>query len=354
MHSLVVKSPEAPAIRTTSAERREERGTTQTLFQDAFNHHRPRQSEDAVITTNDNTFDIAGLTWRRLLPIAYLPTSERVAAALDAVQRQVWVEFPSEYLAIAADVQGCTPTRDLFVVWDFGPEQTYFEMEGHLRSLAFAWRDNAWLSASRTFVNTGSRHLASRISPAYVQRFPAFLSRRKARYPASIQALASESWRAPTLLARSFAATGTAQCHGRFQRGRDQRRQVEGPLDKGISGYTSIFPAQSRLERDGETYQTVEKAWLKRENGKKRPEVRFSGKASVVGTQGRRDLPRLAEHYLSEFKIAFPQYAPALQAELLHDRVTWEQAQRVRAGALWERAGAAAYYFVGIGVWGTA
>jgi hypothetical protein len=83
---------------------------------------------------------------------------------------------------------------------------------------------------------------------------------------------------------------------------------------KGISGYTSIFPAQSRLERDGETYQTVEKAWLKRENGKKRPEVRFSGKASVVGTQGRRDLPRLAEHYLSEFKIAFPQYAPALQS----------------------------------------
>ena len=87
-----------------------------------------------MITTNDNTFDIAGLTWRRLLPIACLPTSERAAAALDAVQRQVWVEFPSEYLAIAADVQGCIPTRDLFVVWDFGPEQTSLLWEANLSS----------------------------------------------------------------------------------------------------------------------------------------------------------------------------------------------------------------------------
>jgi hypothetical protein len=88
-----------------------------------------------VIPRNNTTFELAGLKWSRLLPTSCLPTTERTAAALDVVERQYRVEFPPEYRAIAAAIQGCTPTPDLFVIWDFGQEGIDFEMEGRLRSL---------------------------------------------------------------------------------------------------------------------------------------------------------------------------------------------------------------------------
>lgn len=103
---------------------------------------------------------------------------------------------------------------------------------------------------------------------------------------------------------------------------------------EGLGGYAAIFPAASRLEEDSLSYQTVAKDFLEAENGRKRAEVAFRGRAEDVGRLGRSDLPRLAVFFLACMSKAFPDTAPHF------DAVSTEQqaCDAVEAAAVFLRA----------------